>query len=69
MDKDDIPFIYGELARMRDLCWSLEVRVKKEKHFDDIIKTIVGCLDRFEIDFERKEFPEFWNDILNNKQE
>ena len=36
---------------MRDLCWSLEVRVKKEKHFVDIIKTIVGCLERFEIDF------------------
>ena len=51
MDKDGIQFIYGELARMRDLCWSLEVRVKKEKHFVDIIKTIVGCLERFEIDF------------------
>ena len=51
MDKDDIQFIYGEVARMRDICWYLEVILKKEKHFVDIIKTIVGCLDKFEMGF------------------
>ena len=56
MDKDDIQVLYGEVARMKDLGYriypiSLQDKTSDHKNLVDIMKTIYGCLDKFEIDF------------------